>query len=541
MFESFRNLGERDLKALAKSLFEILKNPDQPVDMAGCRAIVSRLHGTSSSFKGTPQDSSPTGLRHLAFAVGPLGGKKPWLLPPLMTTASRLVFGQTGSGRTETLVTMCKPHIDAGHGCIYIDGNGDSGLMSKMMRLATEAGREKDVLVLNLLQGGRRSDRLEGPWWKQGFVGEPRDKRLTEQEAENSWTRHNSHTFNPFESLTLDGARSWLIPWLVKAALADPRMEKAMASNPGAEGRITLLADALFAALIEGRDKGLWPLDARVISKALEGEWYDLTQDNRLAEVTRQTLKQQATDGWDAPDETGMRAIVLTAWQVLGDPLEPMLQHSLWWAHVEGNQWKAADLDWRTALDQKKIIVILAPTLEKSPDAVCSMMAPILGSLQEAMEERLASTQEKPLQESIWVFDQAGYYLTPQVANLAKANGHGVTTVWAASHLTALKTFSPEAAKKVVEACEVRVFMRIHVSSGEEIATRTAFPEGILRGQNLTTLAGDIAGFRPGEAYIATGSTLDRLMMAYHNPPRISDSPNPPPAPLRWTRVLGGI
>src|SRR6185312_5440004 len=83
-----------------------------------------------------------------------------------------LIFGSTGSGKTEALISIAFNALVQGSGFIYVDGKGDNSLFAKIFSMARRMGREDDVLVINFMTGAR------------DIVG-PQEKRL-------------SNTMNPF-------------------------------------------------------------------------------------------------------------------------------------------------------------------------------------------------------------------------------------------------------------------------------------------------------------------------------------------------------
>src|SRR3989338_3270416 len=83
-----------------------------------------------------------------------------------------LIFGSTGSGKTEALVSLAYNALVQGSGFIYVDGKGDNSLYAKVFSMARSMGREDDLLLVNFMTGAR------------DIVG-PQEKRL-------------SNTLNPF-------------------------------------------------------------------------------------------------------------------------------------------------------------------------------------------------------------------------------------------------------------------------------------------------------------------------------------------------------
>ena len=66
-----------------------------------------------------------------------------------------LIFGSTGSGKTETLVSLSYNALVQGSGFIYVDGKGDNALFAKIFSMARKMGREDDLLLINFMTGAR--------------------------------------------------------------------------------------------------------------------------------------------------------------------------------------------------------------------------------------------------------------------------------------------------------------------------------------------------------------------------------------------------
>ncbi len=64
-----------------------------------------------------------------------------------------LVFGTTGSGKTENLLGFVTNALNWSSGFLFCDGKGDVSLFAKVFALARRFGREDDLLVLNMMTG----------------------------------------------------------------------------------------------------------------------------------------------------------------------------------------------------------------------------------------------------------------------------------------------------------------------------------------------------------------------------------------------------
>src|SRR3990167_6993804 len=66
-----------------------------------------------------------------------------------------LIFGSTGSGKTEALVSIAYNALLQASGFIYVDGKGDNGLYAKVFSMVRSMGREDDLLLINFMTGAR--------------------------------------------------------------------------------------------------------------------------------------------------------------------------------------------------------------------------------------------------------------------------------------------------------------------------------------------------------------------------------------------------
>lgn len=81
-------------------------------------------------------------------------GEELWFANDDMRTHA-LIFGSTGSGKTETLVSLSYNALVQGSGFIYVDGKGDNSLYAKVFSMVRSMGREDDLLLINFMTGAR--------------------------------------------------------------------------------------------------------------------------------------------------------------------------------------------------------------------------------------------------------------------------------------------------------------------------------------------------------------------------------------------------
>lgn len=64
-----------------------------------------------------------------------------------------LISGSTGAGKTETLLTMANQYIENNEGCIYVDAKGDSSIFYKLLGFCHQGKRQADLYALNFMYG----------------------------------------------------------------------------------------------------------------------------------------------------------------------------------------------------------------------------------------------------------------------------------------------------------------------------------------------------------------------------------------------------
>jgi hypothetical protein len=515
MFASFRRLGQRDLKRLAKELHAHL-NAGVPTDLAGCQDLVARLHGheswSAARGQAAPHRLTPAHLDILGNTLpnGLLHPSRPFRLTGEAQRRLRVVFGATGSGRTEALLSMFKGAVDQNKGGIFVDAQGSQSLYMKLAAYAHDAGRLQDVRVINLMTPGDIRNPATA-WWGFDTLVRGSDRRL-------------SHTFNPFETATLEDLEAWWIPLLVSHIETDNATLRREARH--------FLSD-LFRALIEGRDQHRWPLDVQVIDRSFE-DWSGLAYDPQLSLRSREALNtwRGRFVMWHT-DHAVMAAIrgvvkILSETPAFRSAVEPPSAQGV---------WSASDLDWATAIERRELVLVLLPALEKAPPSTQALGEVMVHSLLHAVE-RLSTTPAAD--ESLWVFDLAGLYATQALRGLARATRrHGITCVLGAYDFPSLLGPAPKGSPlrhQIVETLrdtKVLLFMRQYDLSFEEL-----WP---LDSEQLTAIRNQ----QPGETHVIVDGHITQILLAYHPISReatdaLGKTVPLPEVPARWSYSLGG-
>ena len=164
--------------------------------------------------------------RNLGLAIGPLMDKAKDILTHM------LLFGTTGSGKTETLVSLSYNALATGSGLFYIDPKASPKLAVQIWQMARYLGRDDDFRVLNY-----------------GTSGKSKGKS----------PRRLSNTNNPFTFGSAEALTQLLVSLM-----------------PPSEGGNAIFADKAQAlisgvmyALVDLRDKGLLKLSTSIRSDGM--------------------------------------------------------------------------------------------------------------------------------------------------------------------------------------------------------------------------------------------------------------------------------
>lgn len=66
-----------------------------------------------------------------------------------------LIFGSTGSCKTEAMVSLAYNAFLKATGFIYVDEKGDNSFFAKIFSMVRSMGREDDLLLINFITGAR--------------------------------------------------------------------------------------------------------------------------------------------------------------------------------------------------------------------------------------------------------------------------------------------------------------------------------------------------------------------------------------------------
>lgn len=366
-----------------------------------------------------------------------------------------LIFGSTGSGKTETLVSLAYNALLMGSGFIYVDGKGDNTLFSKIFSLTRTVGREDDLLLVNFMTGAR------------DIVGK-QERRL-------------SNTLNPF----CVGSSSMLSQLVV--SLMD-----ASSNTPDGDmwkGRAISFVEALMRILTYMRDEGKILLDANTIRN-----YFELTRlesividkmfprDNQepvnLADAPSVVLEplynyvmnlpgyNKAKKGQQVSqvlEQHGFITMQLTrVFTSLADTYGHILRTEL------------AEVDLKDVVLNRRILVVLLPALEKSPDELANLGKIIISTLKAMMAAGLGEEVEGNYKDIVMrkptnsptpfmcILDEYGYYAVPGFAVVpAQARSLGFSVIFAGQDLPAFQKASKEEAASIGANTNIKIAMKL--------------------------------------------------------------------------------
>lgn len=366
-----------------------------------------------------------------------------------------LIFGSTGSGKTEFLISMAYNALLQASGFIYVDGKGDNGLFAKLFSMVRSMGREDDMLLINFMTGAR------------DIIG-PQAKRL-------------SNTLNPFAR----GSSSMLANLIVSL------MDSSAASPDGDmwKGRAIGFVEALMKVLVAMRDAGHILLDANTIRNyfllpkletividklfvrdgqepiSLEGLPPNVLEpiNNYLLNLPGYNREKKGKQVSQVLEQHGFITMQLTrAFTSLADTYGHILRTNL------------AEVDLSDVVLNRRILCVLLPALEKSPDELSNLGKIIIATLKAMMAAGLGDSVEgeysdliesKPTNSDtpfLCILDEYGYYAVEGFAVVpAQARSLGFSVVFAGQDLPAFQKASKEEAASIGANTNIKICMKL--------------------------------------------------------------------------------
>lgn len=403
-----------------------------------------------------PGINKPNIARGIAFFGNDRkNGEELWFANDDMRTHA-LIFGSTGSGKTEALVSLAYNALVQGSGFIYVDGKGDNSLYAKVFSLVRSMGREDDLLLINFMTGAR------------DIVG-PQEKRL-------------SNTLNPF----CQGSSSMLTQLVVSLMGS---AQQGGGDGDMWKGRAIAFVEALMRLLVYMRDEGAILLDANtirnyfdlqrlesiVIDKVFPRDDMESINIEQIPKLVTDPLRNYLSTlpGYNKEKKGKQVSQVL---EQHGFITMQLVRSFSSLADTYGHiiRTNLAEVDFKDVVLNRRILVVLLPALEKSPDELSNLGKIIVSSLKAMMAAGLGEEVEGDYRDVILrkptnaptpymcILDEYGYYAVQGFAVVpAQARSLGFSAIFAGQDLPAFQKASKEEAASIGANTNIKICMKL--------------------------------------------------------------------------------
>jgi intracellular multiplication protein IcmO len=352
-----------------------------------------------------------------------------------------LLFGTTGSGKTETLVSLSYNALATGSGLFYIDPKASPKLAVQIWQMSRYLGRDDDFRVLNY-----------------GTSGKTKGKS----------PRRLSNTNNPFTF----GSAEALTQLLVSLMPASDGANSIFADKAQA------LISGVMYALVDLRDKGLLKLSTSVIRDNLALEkCVDLALREELDAESRASIQAAlATSGWIAGREMKDQPPSFAeqfgyAQSYFGKALSSLTDT---YSHIYGAE--DGEVDFADCIMQRRILVVLLPSLEKAPAELASLGKISLSAIRNACSVGLGAqiegdaadvleslpTDAVGIGPYLCIVDEYAAIVTPGFeVVLTQGRGLGIAAIVASQDYAGILEADKKGAQQMVANTSIKIFMKL--------------------------------------------------------------------------------
>ncbi|MDR3204079.1 MAG: TraM recognition domain-containing protein [Deltaproteobacteria bacterium] len=352
-----------------------------------------------------------------------------------------LVFGSTGSGKTQALVSMAYNSLICGSGLFYIDPKASMDLPLSIWQLARRLGREDDFRLINYT-GLDNLSQNKGPPTKV------------------------SHTNNPFSFSSADA-----IIQLLGSLMPSTQGGNAIFADKA----LNLIAGIIYS-LVDLRDKGLILLSAAVVREFLSAEkCVELVKSPNLNERARASLRAALLNcNWiesrDLDKQTSFFEQYGYAQSYFGRALSSLTDA---YGHIY-NQ-RRGEVDYRDLVVSRRLLVTLLPSMEKSPAELASLGKITLSAVKAAAAVGLGKAIEGDDKDIVGVLtaninsvgpflsiiDEYAAIVTPGFEMLlTQGRSLGLATVIASQDYAGLIEADRKGTQQIVANTALKIFMK---------------------------------------------------------------------------------
>jgi energy-coupling factor transporter ATP-binding protein EcfA2 len=409
-------------------------------------------------------------------------GKALWFSKKELTT-HMILFGKTGSGKTELLLSMMYQYIVLGSGFIYVDGKGSINTWTKLYSIAKQLGLEDNLLVLNFFSG----DKLQ------------------------SKNEKTSNTLNPFAEGSSD----------VLMEMLSGMMGVTGGENTFWRDRAEALGRCLLRALCELRDQGQLELSVEAIRENLPLDRIEeLSIHDGLSDFTKSSISYYLNDlpGWRTYKEaTGSKEKMQAALEVNKQHGFLMMQYTSVLQLLSGSyghitKTSKSEIDFLDVITHRRILYVMLPSLQKSPESLKHLGSLVVTSLRNALSkllgsEHLTGSKEKLIDNKAFnanvpyglFLDEYGSYCVEGFADMAaQARELNVSLCFAGQDYASFKQGSEKEAARINANTSIKIFMQTDCKETKDLASDRA-------GQAYTYLADQMKPHSKGDQGLKEG------------------------------------
>ncbi|NNM65738.1 MAG: hypothetical protein HKL99_14240 [Burkholderiales bacterium] len=412
---------------------------------SGREALPMRMPSTDGETDyGDPMPGSGRGKYFKAAGIAHLGNDASdnaqlWLSKRDLLTHI-LIFGSTGSGKTEVIVSILANFLLLSSGFMDVDPKAAPKLAFQIYSMCRMFWRDHDFRVMNYMTTVKRSP--------NGFVH----------------PRRNSNTSNPVNRGSPESCTS-ILTSLIAASKGDNAIFGMNAQN---------MMSGLMRGLVELRDEHRRPLDVSVIRDSLGAKAYiELATNAPLRPATKNS----------------MMAFLRSVGYVEGNPFEkqpPSFTQQYGYSNAYYSQplnsltdsygyifARAAqgEVDFEDIIKQRRILVVMLPSLSKSPAELQSLGKVILGGVRNAISVGLGDQLEGTVADVLDASTMAAKYpfgaAVDEYAAIAaegyvqvatQGRGLGIASIIGTQDYPGLKHASEIEAQQAVENATLKLY-----------------------------------------------------------------------------------
>jgi intracellular multiplication protein IcmO len=466
----------------------------------------------------------------ISFFGNEIGSKKEIWFTNSDVRTHCLIFGTTGAGKTESLLSICVNSLNQASGFLYIDGKGDNSLWAKVFSLVASRGRLDDLYLINYMTSSINLD-----------------KKSTER---------ITNKMNPFATGNADSLTELIVSLLPDGG-----------GDGMWKGRAAVFMGALLKALVFLRDDGKLLLDVDVVRKYFTlGEIIKLSRRTDIPKKYIDGIREYVRnlpgyiDPTPAnPEPEQPESVAEQHGYITMQYTETFGLLADTYAHIMKTQ--VAEIDFYDIVVNRRILVVLLPALEKSKQSLSNLGRIIIASIKNMMSTTLGSKVEGIIDDVIetkptnapspylTIFDEYGYYATEGAAVMpAQARSLGFFMVFAGQDYQAFKKGSEEEAASIVANCAIKICMKLEdptetlkifqeAAGKEKVVEQSSFERndnalmgGYDAAKSVSVNEKDIINTRDlrdqgaGEAHMLFKDTTRRVKMFYAAPQPLNET-----------------